>query len=76
MKLSEIEKLDKDMLVPEDIADILGCHPYSINVQAKKDQSKLGFPVSVVGTRVKIPRLAFINFMKGGKAEDRKGTVC
>ena len=42
--------------------------PYTINVQAKQDPSKLGFAVSILGTRVKIPRLAFIHWITYGNA--------
>jgi hypothetical protein len=63
--LDEIKNLPREFLRPTDIAPILGCTPYSINVQAQKDPSKLGFPVIVIGSRVKIPKLAFIKFMKG-----------
>ena len=30
--LSDIEALEKEMLIPADIAPILGCHPYTINI--------------------------------------------
>ena len=66
MTLSEIINSDKDFLVPADVAEVLGCKPYSINCQAKVDINKLGFPASLVGTRVRIPRLGFINWITGG----------
>lgn len=69
-KLDELEKIDRDFLIPKDIAPILGVDPYSINVQAKQDivrgVSSLGFPVIVIGTRVKIPKIPFIRFMREG----------
>lgn len=65
MTIDEIRKSGKPILTPSDIAPILGCHPYSINVQAKADPSKLGFPVSLIGTRVKIPRAAFLKWFDG-----------
>ena len=63
--LQEVKASEKEMLVPSDIAPILHCDQYSINLQAKKDPSKLGFPVVVLGSRVKIPRAAFIRFCEG-----------
>lgn len=66
MTLSELQSSTKDFLIPEDVADLIGCKPYSINVQAKADPSKLGFPVSLIGTRVKIPRLGFLHWMLYG----------
>lgn len=63
--LQEIKDCQKEMLTPDDVARVLGCCAYNINLQAKKDPKALGFPVVVIGTRVKIPRLGFIRFMEG-----------
>ena len=63
--LQEIKDCPKEMLVPTDIAGLLGCEPYSINLQARKDPKALGFPVVVLGSRVKIPKHGFIRFMEG-----------
>lgn len=68
MTFQEIQASDKDFLTPEDVREVVGCMPYSINIQAKEDASKLGFPVMMVGTRVKIPRLAFLHWMQYGNA--------
>lgn len=65
MTLDEIRSSTKTVLTPEDVCDVLGCKPYSINQQAKANAARLGFPVMIIGTRVKIPRLAFLNFMDG-----------
>jgi hypothetical protein len=67
MTISDIEKLDKEFLVPADIAPLLRCHPYSINVQARMDPDKLGFPVIKQGSRVKIPKEGFVRFWKYGR---------
>lgn len=63
MTLDEIKASDKAMLTPKDVAEVLGCNAYSINIQVKQDPSKLGFPAALVGTRVKIPRVQFLRFM-------------
>ena len=68
MTFEEIIASDKQMLTPEDVAGVLGCHPYSLNVQAKEDIAKLGFPATKIGTRLRIPRLGFIHWMKYGNA--------
>jgi hypothetical protein len=68
MTFSEIEHSEKDFLTPSDVAPVMGCMPYSLNVQAKEDISKLGFPASLVGTRLLIPRLGFIRWVKYGNA--------
>jgi hypothetical protein len=65
MTLSEIKALDRDYLTPAQIAPILGCDPQDIRVAARQRPDLLGFSVSVIGTRVKVPRLAFIKWMEG-----------
>lgn len=65
MTLKEIEKLDKEVLSCADVASVIGSAYINIHDQAIKDPSKLGFPVIVHGSRVKIPRLAFLRFMRG-----------
>ena len=62
MTLEELKKSDKENLAPTDVCEILGVAPYSINVQAKEDISALPFPCFRIGTRVKIPRAAFIRW--------------
>lgn len=68
MTFEEIERSGKDFLTPEDVSQVLGCHPYSLNVQAKEDIGKLGFPATKIGTRLRIPRLGFIYWMRYGNA--------
>lgn len=66
MTFEEIKESDKDFLTPEDVKQVLGIMPYTINLQAKEDPSKLGFAITMMGTRVKIPRRAFIHWMEYG----------
>ena len=68
MSIAELQECAKEFLVPEDIAPIIGCAPYSINLQAQDDAAKLGFPVSITGTRVRIPRRAFLRWLEYGNA--------
>ena len=65
MTLEDLEMLDKEMLVPTDIAPILGCKPYAINVAVKNGKNPFPFPVIRMGTRVKIPKRLFIKAMRG-----------
>lgn len=70
MTFEEIERSDKEMLIPKDIAPILGVCPYNINFQVQRDKqtgiNSFPFPTILIGTRVKIPRRAFIEAMKHG----------
>lgn len=65
MTIDEIRQSDKTMLAPTDIAPVLGCHPYSLNVTAKTNIKALGFPASLIGTRLKIPRVGFLRWYDG-----------
>lgn len=65
MTIEDVEKMRKEILTPADIAPLLRCDPNVIRFQAEKDPSKLGFPVSKMGSRVKIPRAAFVKWFKG-----------
>lgn len=74
--IRELEQMEKEMLIPADIAPILGCATYTVNVAAH--QGMLPFPHIILGRRVKIPRGPFIEWMKTGNAsssEPREVTV-
>ena len=63
--LSDVEKLEKEMLVPADVAPILGCHPYTINVATENGANPFPFPVIRLGRRVLIPKQPFLNALMG-----------
>lgn len=65
MTLNEIRESTKMMLTPADVAEVLGCDPQGIRVSAKLAPERLGFPVIMIGSRVKIPRQAFIKYVTG-----------
>ena len=67
MTLKDIEAMDKELLLMEDIAPFLGANPQSLRSQAQDNPSMLGFPVIVIGARVKTPKAAFIHFMRYGR---------
>ena len=78
-RYSSIEELEagtqgKDFLVPTDIAGILKCDPYLISLMARdeNERKKLGFPVTVMKSRTKIPKLPFINYVKGIPNQEEK----
>jgi len=63
--LEEIKTMTKEFLTPKEVSGVLGCDPYKINAQAQHDPKMLGFPVCVMGSRVKIPRSGFLNWIDG-----------
>lgn len=66
MTIEEMRSSAAEFLTPKEAAEVIGCEPYNINVQAQADASKLGFPVCVIGTRVRIPRRAFLRWLDYG----------
>lgn len=70
MTLSEVECMDATTLTPAQVASVLHSDPQLIRVAARQCPELLGFDVIIVGNRVKIPREAFIAFMRGkGKGQ-------
>ena len=65
MTIQDLKNMDKEVLTPGDVAPILGCDPNLIRYQAKQDIRQLGFPASKLGSRIKIPRRAFIDWFEG-----------
>lgn len=63
--LEDIEDLDCETLTAQQIAPILCANPETIRLQARERPELLGFPVIVLGNRVKIPRQPFLSFMRG-----------
>ena len=67
MTLDEIAAMDKPTLTPAEVAAVIGCDPQDLRVQAWTAPEKLGFPTTIIGHRVRFPRLPFIQFMTGEK---------
>ena len=66
-ELDRIEKLDKEMLVPTDVAKYLRCSAYTINIVTRDGKNPFPFPIIRLGTRVKIPKRPFLKAMRGGE---------
>ncbi len=65
MTVEEIRASEKTMLTPGDIAEVLMADPQDIRMTAREHPERLGFNVAVIGTRTKIPRVAFLRWMEG-----------
>ncbi len=63
--LAMLAALDKVYLTPDETAPLLGCAPHLIRLMARDavHRQALGFPVVVIGTRTKIPRIPFLRYM-------------
>lgn len=65
MTLAELKELDRDVITPAQAAGILKCDPHYIRVAARQCPERLGFPVTILGSRTKIPRIPFIRYIEG-----------
>ena len=65
MTLQELEQLETEVLTPNQVAPILGCQPYTINVATRDGKNPFPFPIIRMGSRVRIPKKPFLKFMRG-----------
>lgn len=72
MTLDELSMMTVDVLTPAQVAPILRLDADTIRGQARDCPERLGFNVIVAGSRVKIPRVAFLRFMRGECTEGEK----
>lgn len=68
MTLDDIKAMNTSVITPAVAARVLECDPHYIRVAAVQCPEQLGFPVSRIGNRTKIPRIPFLRFM--GVPED------
>lgn len=65
MSIADIERIPRDYLTPSEVAAVLHCDPQDVRVAARQHPELLGFNVTIIGTRVKIPKMAFLRWMTG-----------
>lgn len=75
MTLEQIRNSEKTMLTAADVAPVIGCDPHWIRWTAKNNPKALGFPIIVVKTRVKIPRLPFLRHIGADPNEKEQRTA-
>ena len=63
MTLDDVRKIDREYLLPSEVAAVIGCDPQAIRVWARQRPQELGFPTICVGNRTKIPKIAFLRHM-------------
>ena len=75
MTLQDIKQMDKDVITPAEAAQVVGCDPQLIRLEARERPENLGFPVIIVKSRIKSPRVAFIRYMEGNLDQEPGGCV-
>ena len=68
LTLEDIKAMDREVITPDEAAQVLCCDPNWIRLSARTHPEWLGFPVVRIGSRTKIPRRAFIRHMEGAPA--------
>ena len=63
MTVQEMQNSPERWLTPADVAEVLECDPNVIRRQAQENPQLLGFPVTVLCSRVKILRKGFLEFI-------------
>ena len=63
MTLDDIKAIDREFLTPAQVAEILNCSAHGVRIWARQRPEQLGFPVCIIGSRIKIPRRPFLRFM-------------
>lgn len=70
MTLEELEALPVSVLSCAQIAPILQANAYTIHETAMQRPYLLGFPVNIMGRRVRIPKQPFLEFIRGEAAKN------
>ena len=63
MTVDELRSMTDTIITPEQASKVLKCSPQSIRLAAHQRPELLGFPVIVMGTETKIPRIPFLRFL-------------
>jgi len=59
----DLLSMDKDYLTPAQVCAVVGGDPQWVRYTAREAPHELGYPVTVIRNRVKIPRIPFCKFM-------------
>ena len=57
------QMFDTEFFTPQDVSFVLKTDPQTIRICARQRPELLGFPVILIGNRVKIPRIPFLRCM-------------
>ncbi len=69
MTIDDLRQSNAVCITAADAAKVLHCDAHMLRVQAHCDPLTLGFPVTICGRRVRIPRIPFLRFLEGGSDE-------
>ncbi len=58
-----VQKVDREYFTAAEVCGVLGTDPQTIRDTARQRPELLGFPVTILNSRVKIPRIQFLRYM-------------
>lgn len=62
MTLKEIKTSDKIMLTAQDVSPVVNCDPQTLRLSVRNGDP-VGFNCSMIGKSLRIPRMAFLNWI-------------
>lgn len=68
--MEELLASNKAYLTPCEVAGVLGTTDQQVRVCARQRPDLLGFPTIIMGSRVKIPRIPFLEYLGVKGAEE------
>ena len=78
MTIDDLKKMDTPFVTPAIAAQVIGCNPQHIRVCARDEKETgrkwLGFPTTVMKSRVLIPRIPLIKYIMGELEEGGETT--
>ena len=60
--INRISGMTCPFITPAQAVPVIGCSPQAIRIMAREKPAALGFPVVVIGTRTRIPRVPFLRW--------------
>ena len=66
--LDAVKQMTTTTINPDQAAKVLGCDAHGLRVAARQRPELLGFPVIIIGHRVRIPRIPFLRAIEGGSS--------
>lgn len=69
LTIDDLLAMDKVLLTPIEAAAAMHVNPNGLRMTAREDPGSLPFPVMVIGSRVHIPRVPFIQFLTGKEGD-------
>ena len=63
MRMDDLLKIDRDYLLPTEVATYLHVHPQALRKKIREDNNFLGTRAIVIGKMIKIPKIPFLRYM-------------